>query len=514
MAKKQKYKGAMTDELAYLHKKFIPYNIVICIISLIAGLAMIFMPWIDLRISISGDKLSPILEEAMATTSSDGSNGSADVDEMEQIEAETTKQMVQVLSSSLKGTKFEIPVNIKPTKLFKAATGEKADLEDFMNSLIGSKGVENFLSDFVNKLAPPLLNAGISVMLMDVENELTEEQKQQVEAYKADVEDVLTALIESKTPEDQAVAREKFETLVEKISAEQGAEEVPEEVYDLFDSVVEMGTKEDGSFDLVEMLKNFDPEKLGFEEDGEDGSESTGGSEYSAYKGGNKVVLTSAAKNDANSSTDSANDKWNAEDKIDQATGGIADQAGPLKEVIEMLENPGGMLLGEMLDENASADDVKTVQLGMLIVYIWMVGIPAFFWFLLALCAGLRCVMQKKTVHIWYVMVFCFWSGFGVLLANVAVMAAPSVLANVVSEGMISTVLSAFTIKFLGSGVVTGICHLALFVLYCAVYARMRKKVKYYVPGTVVMPSENNKDNSSYGEDDTASDEPVEEYEE
>ncbi len=403
----------MTEEIQALHKKFTFWNVLMLIIATVAMCCQFLMPWLDVKINVTGEKLSPVLVETLGGE-----------------ETEETKVVGEVLTTVLTDVKIQIPMRIYPLKMYIAASGDGGDLERFFNSVIGAEQAQKLVDDLSNQIAPALVTAALSIMVS--EGDLTPEQIAQVEEYKEDVVDVLNNLNEGNTEEAKTV----FTQTAQELATEYGVTLSEDDVSQLFDDFVEMGTKEDGSFDLTELLKNFDTSSL--EGTGSGGVEPTG------------VLLTAASSGGDSQETDN-----------------------PLTTVVELVDNPGHAIMTTLKDMGIEEADIHTA---LLFAFLLTTALPGFFWFLLALFCFIKLFTKRKSVSFWYVSVFCIWSGLGILLGKLAVKMVPKLLGGAGSP--LATTLEAFSFQIFGSGVVTGICYVLLVVIYMLFYARIKKKIK------------------------------------
>ncbi len=440
-------KVPMTRELQRLHKKFVPGNIVFFILGLIAMLAQLFMPFFDMRIHISGKGIASVLEQSME--SANGSNDSiVTVATRTASSSSEDDAMMEILKDALEDIELDIPINLYPMKMLSAATGTEEDVAEFMNSVIGSKGAEEFTSEIVNELAKPMLNVSLTIFIDQAiaDLELTPEQEKLVEQYKEDITSVVSNLMDG-SPEKVKEAKNTFLNIVKDVSTTVGepiSDDDLQEFGDMFDDIVEMGKDENGNFDLMKMLENFDVDKLSGE----------------AKAPAGVVRTSSSTEEDEDESVSSSG----------ESTFGS---------IIATLQNPGQLIVDAMTESGMKIEDMQKV---FLIMFLLMAGIQAFFWGVFALSALLHIFTEKKNIRTRYVRLFCVWCGLGVLIGNVAMSALPSVMANMggagEAAGMISTMFEAFSIKFLGAGVVTGICWLIMFFFNLIYYRPIRKKIK------------------------------------
>ncbi len=455
-------KRTNSEYVKSLHKKLVPANIFICIIALIAGICMLLMPWFDMRIQLKGDKIADLIREksseAEASLESDGATyagirlvdaGSGDTPSVE-------VDYMDALAEALVGVNFNIPVNIYPMKMLKAATGTKKDVEAFANSLVGKEGAAVFVEELADKVVPAVAKTVVNVAIEEMINQaimdvdgllnLTDEQKEAIRGYKDDAMKIIDDLLKAESKDAAyAVWDADLLPLIDKIVDEGKFGDIEiddddlEDVEKAFDLIIDYGwDEESNSFNFMNLIENIN--KLMDKESSEDDD----GQQPAAYTAMPTAEGTS--------------------------------EADEIQKIVDTLKNPGGALIDQLGD-----GDISLVQTVALVLFIVMVGIPAFFWFLLALCALLRCFREEKIVKTWYVKLLCIWSGLGVLLGNLIPIVLPKVLPRIAgaeTAEAVTTVFSALSIKFLGSGIVAGVCWLAL--LFCGwfYYNRKKKQIK------------------------------------
>ncbi len=411
----------VTEEARRLHKKFIPVNIVIIIISIIAGICQLFMPALDLRIHITGAKLAPVLEESIKQDASSESGS-----------------MATMLTTVLNDVEIELPINIYPMKLLAAATGDEQDIAAFMNSIVGKDGPQALVNEMMSELTPALLTVGISTMLS--ESGLPAEQ---VEQYKQDISQVLTHLEAG----NKDAARENFNSITKgMIEAEGGTfdADAQAESDEMFEKFYQSATDANGKLDYSKLIASLgDLSNFGI------GESSTPAEEQTPNENAN-VLLSETTTSE--SSSDS-----------------------PISGVTDLLQNPGGMILDLFKDMGLETEQLQTV---LLIMFLLFAGIPAALWFCLAFFSLIRCFMKKKKATMFFVKMFCIWPGLIVLLGNIAMKVLPSALSNVAGGAAATSILGAFNVRFLGSGIVTGICYLLLVFITLFWIRPIKRKIK------------------------------------
>ncbi len=428
MAKKQ----PLSDNVKALHKKLIPANIIICIIALVAGFCMIFLPWLDLRVTISGEGITELIAEEGVASDDNGVTLYAQDDDVDYMD-----ELVKELKKGLKGKTFEIPIKLSPIKMLNVATGDKAEFEEFMNSSIGDDGAKEFVEDLANDVGSIVLVATVNnvIDLAIEEAGKVLDEIPNLGDYKEEVKDIINTLTSAQGM-TVAQATQEFDTLIDRISSENGLTQSDvSEIKRISHMFIEDGADENGKFNVLTLLKNLDFEKLVPDFDN--------GASGQALKG-----QTSGIKL--------------------YADGGSSSSDNPLTEVLEILENPAS-IVGDNIDEST----METLKIVFLVMFIVLIAFPALLWFMLAIFSFIRIFRERKIVKMWYVKLFCCWAGFFLIAANVALLFLPDLIG-----GTATKVLNAMSIVIVGSGAITGVCWLLLILGSLFYYRRIKKKIK------------------------------------
>ncbi len=433
-------KKPLSSNMKLLHKKLMPANIIMCVIALVAGFCMLFMPWLDMRVHIEGEKLAEILSEQNSSTASTEDNTLSTFAGQE-INQENI--IMDALAESLKGVSFDIPINLYPMKLLKATKNDKAEIEQFVNSVIGKSGAKEFVQEFVDEVAPvvvkAMLNTTIEQLIVEASENLTEEELELIEKYNGEVSEALDSIANNPSVEN---AKAELNDIVDTIIVdypEIGDEEV-EMIRGVIDELVEQGAN-DGKFDYLWLLKNIDISAF------EDIVNNNQPEPTPAYAVGDSSVNTFATTDNGTGESSTNNS---------------------IAEMMEILENPGAVIT-----ENLDEESIQIINIVCLVSFILFVGIPAFLCFLLAIISFIRIFTENKRVRYWYVLAVLGIAMCMLILLNV--------LGSVLLPGLLSTFNSAFTainIKFLGSGIVSSVCFVLLCLLSLIYYRRVKKQIK------------------------------------
>ncbi len=464
MAKKQ-----LSEQVKTLHKKLMPANIIIAVVALVAALCTLFMPWFDLRITIKGEGLSSMLTSGSSSSitaqldgdglvftnasddsaTSEGGGGMGDLD------------MGSILATALKDVTIELPINLYPMKMLKAATGDKADFSEFIVSVIGKDGAVEEISNMVNELVPTVLKGTVTAVvdktvdeaIANLGSELTDSQIQQIETVKDDVTDIIDALMGTgDTPPNKELASQKFTEMVNDMAAITGEEiDIPQEEIDkVFETLVDHGTNpETGKFDILHLMGNIENMEGMGNMDGSSSSDGDSSIQPTAFA----FAATQSNESDSNSSSGSEES-----DELD---------------ILDLLQNPAKAIEDTLLKE-ADISEIQPVLLGMVIVFSLL---PAAVWFLLAIRATIRIFTEKKKVRMGWAKFFGFWAAFFMVIFNFGFSAATSAL-PAEALGEVSAILNSFSMKFLGAPVVGAICWAILVLLGWFYYKPIKRKIK------------------------------------
>ncbi|MCD7729719.1 MAG: hypothetical protein LUI60_07420 [Clostridia bacterium] len=149
---------------------------------------------------------------------------------------------------------------------------------------------------------------------------------------------------------------------------------------------------------------------------------------------------------------------------LDYVSDGEDDYA-ELQETIDSLQNIDAEelinnFLGETLDESTD-NMIILVLLGVVLV---TVGLCAFLWGILFLFDFFHTISKNRRFTVWYVKMFAWIPGVLFFAApTFAITALPTLLGDSAAE--LTAVFNAISMTFGGSGVISGICYLLLWVM-------------------------------------------------
>ncbi len=403
-------KKPMSDELRALHKKLMPANIVICLMSIVVIICLLVMPWLDMRIEIHGDKMVDFINKQVESSSGEGEGSD-----------EAADAATDAIISALGEVDLKLAVNIYPAKMYAAANGGEDEMAEFFNSLVGKNGAAEFVGELAEDLAPAMFKAVSEVAIQEImsEENLSQQEKEEMEAYLKEANTIIDTLMGSDS--NPAKAKLQFSQLVDEIIAEQGGTaEDKAELVNTFNKIVDAGVNPDtGKFEITYVLENIDELEK---------------------------VLSDSTGEDVSIDTESESE---------------------IQEMLDMIKNPGSLIV------DALGDEMETLKTGLLAAWWVVVGFPLILWGMLALFSFFRIFMKKKTVKMWYVKFFMFWAALILIAANVA----PAIIASAIG-GEVADIMAMISIKFLGSGVVMGICYGVLVLGGWFYYGRVKRQIK------------------------------------
>ncbi len=446
-----------SEKIKSLNKRFIPGNIAVAVIAFIATICTLVMPWINIQITVDNKKLVDVIEL---------SNPDSDQPQMVASTTEGIDIAAIVLNVLNEQSIPTIPINIKPTKMLKAATGDTEDISAFIVSSVGADGAAEFAKKVINQITPEIVKETVNYALDNLVAEaiasedinLTEAQQEQLENYKGQAGSIIETLMgDEKQASDPEKAKEQFSTLVEQIVDEQAGENVEineDDMEELFDALVDAGTTEEGNFEATVLLQNIDSilDVINSIENGKDIEELL----PVADSGEKAISFLSTEKKEVSPLAGSNENALPSE----------------IQDILDFMNAPEATLT-EILDD--SGFDFAQIQPIILAVWFLFIGLPALGWFLLAVKAIIRIYTNKKGIRTIGAEIYGLSIGAFLIVLNVAVMP----LAKIIGGSEVARILDAITIRFLGSGIAIAICGLLLLVLSIAYYRPIRKKIKY-----------------------------------
>lgn len=410
-----------------LHRRLMPANIVILILSVVALVTLLCGSMVSIRIHITGDFVSQMMETVMEEEQSSGENGNTGtgdenvsgasaIQESEngsgdQSDADSeSEQMKEMLQYVFRNVDYTLQLEINPVQMFKAGMGDNEAVRAYITEVIG--GALSSLEELIEQVMPDFLSVAVATTV----ESLGIEELENVDTQQ--IEQVVTLLSENKTEE----AKTQFPALAQQFASEQlGVELTADQLSqasDFFNEMVDSGTQDDGTFSFYGVV-NAMAGGSGSGESGENGEGSTGSSE------------------------------------------------NPLNAIFSFAD--------ELDDETLST--MKTVFVA---VSAAGVGLAALCWAFLALFSFIHIFTKNKKVGMWYVKLFGFLPCLLFFVApTVALMVLPGMMGGDASSAF--SMISALGPSFFGTVAISGICYLLLWlvsIFWCFPIKRKIRKLK------------------------------------
>lgn len=405
-----------------LHRRLVPANIVILILSVVALVTLLCGSMVSVRIHITGDFVSQMMETVMEEEQSSGENGNTGDESaagMPATQEETNadgsgdasgagsenEQMKEMLQYVFRNVDYTLKLEVNPVQMFRAGMGDNEAVRAYITEVIG--GALSSLEELIMQVMPDFLSVAVATT---VEN-LGVEELENVDTQQ--IEQVVTLLSENKTEE----AKTQFPALAQQFASEQlGVELTPDQLSqasEFFNEMVDSGTQ-DG--------------------------------EFSFYG----VIDAMAGGSGEGSGEDSAGSSEN-----------------PLDAIFSFAD--------ELDDETLST--MKTVFIA---VSAAGVGLAALCWAFLALFSFIHIFTKNKKVGMWYVKLFGFLPCLlFFVVPTVALLVLPGMMGGDASSAF--SMISALGPSFFGTVAVSGICYLLLWlvsIFWCFPIKRKIRKLK------------------------------------
>ena len=403
-----------------LHRRLVPANIVILILSVVALVTLLCGSMVSVRIHITGDFVSQMMETVMEEEQSSGENGNTGDESAAGITQEETnadgsgdasgagsenEQMKEMLQYVFRNVDYTLKLEVNPVQMFRAGMGDNEAVRAYITEVIG--GALSSLEELIMQVMPDFLSVAVATT---VEN-LGVEELENVDTQQ--IEQVVTLLSENKTEE----AKTQFPALAQQFASEQlGVELTPDQLSqasEFFNEMVDSGTQ-DG--------------------------------EFSFYG----VIDAMAGGSGEGSGEDSAGSSEN-----------------PLDAIFSFAD--------ELDDETLST--MKTVFIA---VSAAGVGLAALCWAFLALFSFIHIFTKNKKVGMWYVKLFGFLPCLlFFVVPTVALLVLPGMMGGDASSAF--SMISALGPSFFGTVAVSGICYLLLWlvsIFWCFPIKRKIRKLK------------------------------------
>ena len=214
-----------------LHRRLVPANIVILILSVVALVTLLCGSMVSIRIHITGDFVSQMMETVMEEEQSSGENGNTgdpgtgeeNAAGMSAMQEETNadgsggqsdagsenEQMTEMLQYVFRNVDYTLKLEVNPVQMFRAGMGDNEAVRAYITEVIG--GALSSLEELIMQVMPDFLSVAVATT---VEN-LGIEELENVDTQQ--IEQVVTLLSENKTEE----AKTQFPALAQQFASEQ-----------------------------------------------------------------------------------------------------------------------------------------------------------------------------------------------------------------------------------------------------------------------------------------------------
>lgn len=409
-----------------LHRRLVPANIVILILSVVALVTLLFGSMVSIRIRITGDFVSQMMETVMeeeqssgedensgtgdenvsgASAIQEGENGSGDQSDADS-ESEQMKEMLQYV---FRNVDYTLQLEVNPVQMFRAGMGDNEAVRAYITEVIG--GALSSLEELIEQVMPDFLSVAVATTV----ESLGVEELENVDTQQ--IEQVVTLLSENKTEE----AKTQFPALAQQFASEQLGvvltDDQLSQASDFFNEMVDSGTQDDGTFSFYGVVN--------------------------AMAGGT------------------------GEGSGESSEGSTGSSENPLDAIFSFAD--------ELDDETLST--MKTVFIA---VSAAGVGLAALCWAFLALFSFIHIFTKNKKVGMWYVKLFGFLPCLLFFVApTVALMVLPGMMGGDASSAF--SMISSLGPSFFGTVAISGICYLLLWlvsIFWCFPVKRKIRKLK------------------------------------
>lgn len=207
-----------------LHRRLVPANIVILILSVVALVTLLCGSMISIRVRITGDFVSQMMETVMEEEQSSGENGNTGDESAAGITQEETnadgsgdasgagsenEQMKEMLQYVFRNVDYTLKLEVNPVQMFRAGMGDNEAVRAYITEVIG--GALSSLEELIEQVMPDFLSVAVATTV----ESLGIEELENIDTQQ--IEQVVTLLSENKTEE----AKTQFPALAQQFASEQ-----------------------------------------------------------------------------------------------------------------------------------------------------------------------------------------------------------------------------------------------------------------------------------------------------
>lgn len=416
--------NAVEERYKRYQNRLVPANIVVMIIALVAIISQLFMPMVSVRITLTGENITQIVNFIH------GNNVSTAVSDDE-------LDMIEYVSRDVDTT---VDVGIYPLNALMLGVNPQPDaVRDYLSMHVW------FLEGAADLMFAQMLpRLSVYIVARSIQEQTGEaigfEILEQIGLEK------INTFTQSIDEGNFDQARAQFRDAVDSIASDLGyelTESNRETIMAYYDEAIAAGLKEDGTFSYTNAIEVL-AEKYGIDLDG--------------YLNG-RISLNSVndSMRSATAATLSEDTGSGAEDSEDGESGAEDTESGDV--IIEKIT----AFISMIPDEYA-----QIVGTALFAVSAAVIGLTTLLWLILAIFAFVRTFLSNKCFTMWYVKLFC-WLPCVLFVIAPMVFAAiyTEVLAGLVTAEVIELLDLIFSIPFAfgGSGIVSGICLAVLWLV-------------------------------------------------
>lgn len=233
----------LTAEHKRLHKKLMPANIVVFILSVVALVTLLIGPVLDMRMRITQEFVSDVYEQAMEES------GESQPDAEEQ----------RIMNFMFKDIDETVHISVKPIDMFKAAiASDSQETKDFLKSII-SDALES-----MSRIGEQVLPAMLSVLTIQQVGDGLPENLEEISTAEFET---LVSMLQNQQLDEASLY---FSTAAQNFASDQLGITLTQSdlasLQDGFDEIVARGTDENGEFSFMNVITSMGQEGSSGEE--------------------------------------------------------------------------------------------------------------------------------------------------------------------------------------------------------------------------------------------------------
>ncbi|MCD8295385.1 MAG: hypothetical protein LUE27_09115 [Clostridia bacterium] len=433
------------SEYRKLNRKLIPANIILLILAVVACLAQILMPLFTVKIDLPEGSVTEVIRTLVeAQEEEDGPDSADDADDAEARPSEEADILDKLDSYFGYMPEFSMEVSFSPLSL---VTSPKDDIDAFAEWFAGLFPTGDEMKELAEDVFSPMIGGLVNteIILMVTGNKINTKFEKIYERTEEDIIKVFTDLVNG----DPKQARADYNSYIFKIGrlwlfgvpADRSADEDTDDSdvdYDaIFDTLLAAEPTEEETAQVEAFLAEYDFTDV-FDQ------------------------ILEAGEADGDDSTFS----------MERAISGffsstyIAPSAELTAAITSFLTDPSEYMatwFKDMLADTGIEAQIEEWGMSfdavMIILFVVFCAFPAALWAIMAIAAFTHLFRKNKKVGMWYTKLVCIWPCIiWFILPCVLLAVMPGVWGI---EGIFSTI----SIVIGGSGIITGICYLLMWVV-------------------------------------------------